>query len=117
VSVNPQHKQAWINLGMALAQLQRYDEAIAAFGRAASPAQAQCNLGFLLATQGRRDQAREAYRTALQLDPTLQIARTALRDLAPPPSATVRSPDAGPPAIVSPSSAVEASPGNVKGPG
>ena len=55
-----------------------------------TPAQAQANLAFVLTAQGKREEAKAAYRKALQLDPSLALARDALAKLdgpAPPPVA------------------------------
>lgn len=81
VAANPQHPSAWINLGMTLAQQDRTDESLEAFSRVISPAQGQCNLAFILMTQGKRAEAKEAYREALRMDPTLQLAQGALAKL------------------------------------
>jgi len=84
--VDGHHKRAHMNLGMALAQQGRADEALAAFGTVVSPAEAQANLGFLLLTQGKREEARQAYRRALELEPGLAVARTALEKMDKPPA-------------------------------
>jgi tetratricopeptide (TPR) repeat protein len=81
VAVDPQHARAWINLGMTLGQEERYGESLEAFTKAVSPAQAKCNLAFTYTTQGKREEAKEAYRKALQLEPSLAIARAALAKL------------------------------------
>jgi Tfp pilus assembly protein PilF len=81
VALKPDHARAWINLGMVLGQQGRYEESLEAFARVVSPAQAQCNLAFLLTTQGKRAEARVAYRQALELDPELRLARAALAKL------------------------------------
>jgi tetratricopeptide (TPR) repeat protein len=81
VEVNAKHRAAWINLGMTLGQQERYSESLGAFAKAVSPAEAQCNLAFILTTQGKRDQARQAYREALALEPDLHLARAALAKL------------------------------------
>src|SRR5262249_33205630 len=43
--------------------------------------QAYCNLGFLLASQGKNDEAKQAYQEALKLEPGLQVARAAITKL------------------------------------
>jgi Tfp pilus assembly protein PilF len=78
VELDQRHSCAWVNLGMVLGQQGRYEESLAAFGKAVSPAQAQANLGFLLTAQGKREEAKVAYRRALQQDPDLTLARAAL---------------------------------------
>jgi Flp pilus assembly protein TadD len=81
VAAVPTHKRAWTNLGMTLAQQGRESDSLEAFGKAVSPAEAHANLGFLLATQGKFDHARLAYRRALELEPNLEVAKTALARL------------------------------------
>jgi Tfp pilus assembly protein PilF len=78
VAADPKHARAWTNLGMTLGQRERYDEAMAAFQKSVNPAQAWCNLAFIYTTQGKREDAKNCYRQALQLEPGLQLARTAL---------------------------------------
>ena len=51
----PEHKAAWINLGMTLAQKQQYDESMRAFLKAVRPAEAQCNVHLDDARQTRKD--------------------------------------------------------------
>jgi tetratricopeptide (TPR) repeat protein len=81
VAINPGHARAWINLGMTLAQEKRTDESLAAFQKVVSPAQAQCNLAFILQTQKKYAEAKAAYRQALTLEPELALARLALAKL------------------------------------
>src|SRR6185369_9509476 len=81
VTANPQHQRAWVNLGMTLAQMERYQESFEAFTHAVPAAQAHCNLAFILTTQGKRDDAKQAYRLALNFDPGLTLARAALQKL------------------------------------
>ncbi len=74
LALNNGHARAWINLGMTLAQEQRTDESLEAFKKVVSPAQAQCNLAFILQTQKKLDEAKTAYRLALSLEPDLAFA-------------------------------------------
>lgn len=83
----PDHKRAWVNLGLAVAQQGRLEEAYAAFVRAGTPADAHTNVAFVLATQGKRDDARAAYRRALDLEPAHERATAGLAVLDAPPSA------------------------------
>ncbi|MFQ3593425.1 MAG: tetratricopeptide repeat protein [Gemmataceae bacterium] len=82
-SLNPKFDKAWMNLGLALGQQGKYPEALAAFEKAVRPAEARCNLAFVLLTQKKPQQARELYEEALRLDPGLQLARMALARLNP----------------------------------
>jgi tetratricopeptide (TPR) repeat protein len=81
VAANPKFANAWINLGMTLAQQYKYEESLQAFGKVVPKAQALCNLAFIQATQSKFDEARKSYEAALNLEPGLQIARTALHKL------------------------------------
>ena len=89
------NRRARMNLGMALAQQGKNDEALKAFGEVVSPAEAQANLGFILLSQGKREEARSAYQQALELEPNLRIARTALDKLASPPATALAPAKAG----------------------
>jgi tetratricopeptide (TPR) repeat protein len=81
LDVNPQYQRGWVNLGLTLGQEERYDEARDAFLKAVSPCEAECNLGFVYMTQGKRTEARDAYQRAVTADPTSQLARAALQKL------------------------------------
>jgi tetratricopeptide (TPR) repeat protein len=82
---NPNDVKTLMALGAALGELKRWDEAIAAMQQAASLAPglaaAHYNLGNALEQVGRIEEARQAYRFALQVEPTHQRAGTALRRL------------------------------------
>ena len=81
VTADKNHKPAWVNLGLALAQQGKQQEAIEAFGHAVSTAEAYSNLGFVLTVQGKKPEAIAAYRKALELEPALKIAQTAVQRL------------------------------------
>jgi tetratricopeptide (TPR) repeat protein len=81
VQQNPNHKRAWVNLGLARAQQAKWDESFQAFCQAVRPADAHCNIAFALAAQGKTEEAKAQYRQALTLDPGMQIARGALARL------------------------------------
>lgn len=78
VALNPDHKRAWINLGMVIAQQGRYPESMRAFRNATSEAEALCNLGFVLSVQGKKDEALQAYSRAVELAPSLKLAQAAV---------------------------------------
>jgi tetratricopeptide (TPR) repeat protein len=90
VAADKNFKPAWVNLGLALAQQGKYQEALEASIKAVTPAEAHVNVGFVLVTQGKRAEAIAAYRQALQFEPTLQKAQAALAKLEGP------APQAGP---------------------
>jgi Tfp pilus assembly protein PilF len=81
VAADKTNKRAWVNLGMAQAQQGKAAEAIRSFEKAVSPAEAQANLGFVLLTRGNKPEALAAYRRALELEPTLPVAQTAVAKL------------------------------------
>ena len=79
VEVNPNHWRAQFSLGVATHRLQRYDEALAAYTRAAAmnpgDADTHANLGWVLLKLGRRTEAIRELQTAVQLDPALDAER------------------------------------------
>jgi Flp pilus assembly protein TadD len=81
VAVDKTNKRAWMNLGLALAQQGRTAEAISAFEKVVSPADAHANVAFVLAARGDRAGALKAYRLALTLEPAHPIARVAVAKL------------------------------------
>lgn len=78
VAAGPDKKRAWMNLGLALAQLGRDQESFDAFTKAVKPAEAHCNLAFVLAARGRTAEARTHYQRASELDPGLKLARAGM---------------------------------------
>lgn len=78
VELDREHKRAWVNLGLILAEQERYDEAYEAFTKAVSPAAAHNNLGIILARQGRAAEAREHLAEAQKIDPTLRQPQAVL---------------------------------------
>lgn len=83
VAADPQYARGWVNLGLALGQQRRPDDALAAFERAVSKAEAKSNLAFVYATQRNKAEAERLYREALALDPGLKQARRGLALLNP----------------------------------
>ncbi len=81
LAVNPNSARAWINLGLTLGALGDYDKSLAAFMKTVSEAEGLSNLGFIKTTQGKVEEAKQSYRDALRLDPTLRIAQVALQKL------------------------------------
>ena len=78
LSIDPNHAKALCNLGLVLAAQGKFEESFDAFSKAVGPAAAHSNLGVLLAKQGRYDQAKRAFNQALALDPTLPQPRAFL---------------------------------------
>ncbi len=75
------NKRAWCNLGLAQAQQEKWDDSFRSFSRAVRPAEAHCNVAFVMAARGRTDDARARYAEALQLDPGQRMARAAIAKL------------------------------------
>lgn len=74
-------------LGVALLKSKRYPEAIANLMKAShlntQHAGARAHLGMAYAAAGKADRAREAYRSALEIDPAFALAQTGLEKLPP----------------------------------
>lgn len=90
VQLQPQHKKAWVNLGLARAQQGKIEESLQAFQQAVPPAEAHCNLAFVLAAQGDHAAALQHYQQALQLNPGLTLAQAAVARLQTTPSDPAR---------------------------
>lgn len=77
VELDPTYSDAYHNLGSALAEQARWDEAIVAYRKAlaqtiyARPETTYNNLGYAYWALDRRKEAEEAFRAALQLEPKL----------------------------------------------
>jgi Flp pilus assembly protein TadD len=84
LAISPHNTRAWNNLGMVLSMQNRHDESLKAFCKAVTPSQAHCNVAFVLAAQGRCDEAKAHYLKALELDPSQTLARNALAKLSEP---------------------------------
>lgn len=81
LSSKPKHARATMNLGLCLGAQEKYQETLELFEKVVTPAQAQCNLAFILTTHHHWPEARRAYEQALQLDPDIPLARAALAKL------------------------------------
>ncbi len=80
-ALDPANPRILTNLGMALAANGQTNPALEALTKAGGPVSAQMNLAYVLASTGRRDEAREHYQAALAIDPKLTLARSALAKL------------------------------------
>ena len=78
VAVNPQHRPAWVNLGVLLADQDRFEESYDAFIKTLTEAEAYSNLGVILAQKGRAAEADWHLRRALELSPHLEPPRAVL---------------------------------------
>ena len=82
IELAPEHKRAWVNLGLALAEQDKFEEAHKAFTKATGAATAHQNLGIILARKGRDDDARRELAEARRLDPTLRAPQPIVDHLA-----------------------------------
>lgn len=73
--VSPTHTSARANLGFTLAQKGNYDESLRELSQVVSPAEAYCEIAFVLKLKGKGQDALHAYEQALRLDPTMERAR------------------------------------------
>ena len=71
LALDPSHQKALCNLGLVLAGQGRFDESFQAFAKVVGPAAAHSNVGVLMAKQGRYDLAKQAFHQALATDATL----------------------------------------------
>lgn len=81
--LDPINKRIRNNLGFAYARLGDLTRAFEQFDKGGTPAQAQNNLGYAYERRGNLGQAYECYKKAVELDPTLEAARTNLEAIAP----------------------------------
>ena len=78
VSLSPSEARYRNNLGMVLAHMERYGEALEEFRRAGSDADAYHNLAFVLTSKNRIEDATDCFRLALAADPDHEPSRRAL---------------------------------------
>jgi Tfp pilus assembly protein PilF len=81
LAAKPGHTHATMNLAMCVGEQGRYDESLELFAKVVTPAQARCNLAFILTTQHKWPEAKRAYQEALSIDPDIPVARAALAKL------------------------------------
>ena len=78
---DPRNEPCRVNYGLMLARRGRGPEALAQLLTVLPPAQAHYDLASVYEITGRKDEARQEYRKALQIDPDLQDAKTKLAAL------------------------------------
>jgi tetratricopeptide (TPR) repeat protein len=82
VRLDPNHFRAWVNLGLALYSLRRYDEAVPAYRAALdinpNDAFVHAYLGRSLLSLGRDGEGVRELQTAVRLDPSLTEERDLL---------------------------------------
>jgi Flp pilus assembly protein TadD len=81
VNLAPEDQKIKTNLGLVLAAAGRPQEAFKLLSQYSGDAVGHANLGYLLAATGQVDLAREQYRQALALQPSLSLAKRALTQL------------------------------------
>jgi Tfp pilus assembly protein PilF len=81
LEADARHTRATINLGLVLGHEERYEESMQTFVRVLPEAQARCNVGVLLAQQGKPAAARDCLEEALRLDSHLKQAQVVLAKL------------------------------------
>jgi tetratricopeptide (TPR) repeat protein len=87
VEIDPQHADGWNNLGVTLCELDRHEEAVAAFEESVrlnlANARAIYNLADYLQEIGRIDEAQHRWRKYLKYDQSSEFADYARRMLDP----------------------------------
>ena len=79
IAQDPTQELCRVNYGLMLARAGREEEALAQLTVALSPADAHYNVGSIYELQGKKQQAREEYNKALQLDPGMWSAQRGSR--------------------------------------
>jgi len=78
IAQSPQHERAWVNLGLALGEQERFQESFDAFSKVLSPAAAHSNVGVILAAHQRKSEAETAFKQALAIQNDLPQPRAFL---------------------------------------
>lgn len=81
VELKPDFDRAMMNHALALAKLQRYEQAFKAFQKVCPPADAYFNIGLLLTEAGRYADAAQYLQGALDLRPDFEAARNQLHEV------------------------------------
>ncbi|QDU27029.1 photosystem I assembly protein Ycf3 [Anatilimnocola aggregata] len=81
IAAEPTHDRAKTNLAITLAHQSKYKEAFVLFSEVSGPAAAHSNLGTIMARQGRAEDAKSAFRSALEINPAIPQARAMLDHL------------------------------------
>ena len=90
VAAAPEYERAWVNLGLALGEQERYQESFDAFAKVVGPAAAHSNVGVILAAHQRPAEAKAAFQRALALQPGMQQANAFLATLDAPADNSIR---------------------------
>jgi tetratricopeptide (TPR) repeat protein len=81
IKLNPKHKACRVNYGLMLAKAGRIADARAEFAAVLKPADVHYNLGSIYEQQGKYDQSRVEYETAIELNPYFADAKKRLDGL------------------------------------
>ena len=79
ITLAPNHKKTYVNLGMTYGVMGQYTEATRMFKQALSPADVWLNLGLIQERRGELKRAHESFDEALKIQPQLQSAQRGLR--------------------------------------
>jgi tetratricopeptide (TPR) repeat protein len=82
LKIQPEFARARVNLGMVLARMEQYPEAMAMFRSVLPEAGAHYNLGLIYELNQRYHEARACFAQALTLNPRMTTARAALERIA-----------------------------------
>ncbi|MEK6677294.1 MAG: tetratricopeptide repeat protein [Planctomycetota bacterium] len=83
VEIDPQFVRPYVNRGMTLSKLGRFDEALASFRVVLPESDAYYNVGLMHRGQGQYEEAADAFDRVLAINPLFWAARTQLEQLAP----------------------------------
>lgn len=83
LSIMPEFERARINLGIAYCRQQRFDEAILAFRQVIPEADTFYNLGLMLRSEERFQDAGRAFKRAIQMNPSFLAAKQQLAQIGP----------------------------------
>jgi len=83
LSIMPEFERARINLGIAYCRQQHFDEAILAFRQVIPEADTFYNLGLMLRSEERYQDAGRAFKRAIQMNPSFLAAKQQLAQIGP----------------------------------
>src|SRR5207248_8903045 len=78
IAKDPQNQPCRVNYGLMLARQGKRDAAAEQLGAVLTPAEVHYDLASVLELQGKKDDAKEEYRKALQLNPAMTDAQVRL---------------------------------------
>ncbi|HEV7998612.1 MAG TPA: tetratricopeptide repeat protein [Planctomycetaceae bacterium] len=78
IAQSPELERAWVNLGLALGEQERFQASFEAFSKVLGPAAAHSNVGVILAAHERKSDAEGAFKQALAIQNDLPQPRAFL---------------------------------------